>query len=116
LFALNVTAFLMYKVFGRFGPFHVQALINLTVLLAGFGAVLLKRPRKRRLPYHYYFIGFSYVGLVAAAVSEISARVPGWPWLSDGRLDSSRTGPRRGAATILAGHASYSHPLPGRQS
>ena len=54
MFGLNVTALLIYRVFGRFGVFHVLALINLALLLAGFGTVLLKRPRKRWLRNHYF--------------------------------------------------------------
>ena len=78
MFGLNVTALLIYRIFGRFGGFHVLALINLAVLLAGFGTVLLKRPRKRWLRNHYYFMGWSYVGLWAATMTEITVRVVGW--------------------------------------
>ena len=78
MFGLNVTALLIYRIFGRFGVFHVLALINLAVLLAGFGTVLLKRPRKRWLRNHYYFMGCSYVGLWAATMTEITVPVAGW--------------------------------------
>jgi len=78
LFGLNVTALLIYRVFGGFGVFHVLSLVNLAGVLIGFGAVLLKRPREAWLRYHYFFMGWSYVGLWAATGSEITTRVPGW--------------------------------------
>ena len=44
MFGLNVTAVLIYRVFGRFGAFHIRSAINLVLLLRGFGTVLLQRP------------------------------------------------------------------------
>jgi uncharacterized membrane protein len=77
MIVLNVTALTIYRLFGGFGVFHVLALVNLAALLLGFGAVFLKRPRGAWLVYHYYFMGWSYVGLCAAAGSEIGVRLPG---------------------------------------
>jgi len=78
MLVLNATAFFIYNLFGQFGPFHVAAVIGLATLLAGLIAVLYKRPRKRWIYYHYHFMCWSYVGLVAATVAEITGRVPGW--------------------------------------
>jgi len=77
MFGLNVTALTIYRVFGDFGAFHVLSVINLAILLAGFGAVFLKRPRRTWLQYHYYLMGWSYVGLWAATATEIAVRIPG---------------------------------------
>jgi len=79
MFGLNVTSLLIYNLFGGFGVFHVIALINLTMLLAGLFTVILKRPRKRWLRNHYYLMGWSYVGLWAAFATEITVRVVHWP-------------------------------------
>lgn len=82
MFGLNLTALLIYRLFGGFGVFgvfHVLALISLITLLAGLFMVLLKRPRKRWLRNHYYFMGWSYVGLWAAFATEITVRVVRWP-------------------------------------
>lgn len=77
MFALNGSALLIYRLTGTFGPFHVAALISLTTLLAGMWAVVRRRPGDRSwLPRHYYFMTWSYVGLVAAAVAEVATRVP----------------------------------------
>lgn len=79
MFGLNLTALLIYHLFGGFGVFHVIALINLAILLAGLFTVLLKRPRKKWLRNHYYLMGWSYVGLWAAFATEIMVRVVRWP-------------------------------------
>ena len=78
MFGLHVTALLIYRVFGGFGVFHVISLINVGILMAGFGAVLLQYPHKHWLTYHYYFMGWSYVGLLAATGAEIAVRVVHW--------------------------------------
>jgi uncharacterized membrane protein len=80
MFGLNVTVFLIYRVFGGFGAFHVLSLITLALLLAGFGTVLLQRPHKTWLHYHYYFMSWSYVGLLAATATELTVRVMKWPF------------------------------------
>lgn len=78
MLALNVTALLIYRLFGHFGPFHALAIISLIYLLWGISAVVLRRPRDRWLHRHTRFMLWSYVGLIAAAICEITARVPGW--------------------------------------
>lgn len=78
MLGLNVTALLIYRLFGHFGPFHALAIISLLYLLWGLGAAVLRRPRDRWLHRHTRFMLWSYVGLMAAAVCEVTARVPGW--------------------------------------
>jgi uncharacterized membrane protein len=82
---LNGTALLIYRLFGRFGPFHVGALFSLVTVLAGTAtAIGARRARERRDPVgraralerHYQWMTWSYVGLIAAAVSEIATRMP----------------------------------------
>jgi len=77
MLALNVTALFIYRLTGTFGPFHVAALISLATLLAG---VVQARRRLRGdrnwLPRHYFYMTWSYLGLVAAAVAETATRVP----------------------------------------
>ena len=79
MFGLNLTALLIYRLFGRFGVFHVLALISLATLLLGAGAVVLRRPRQGWLRSHYSFMGWSYVGLWAAALTEVTVRAVDWP-------------------------------------
>jgi uncharacterized membrane protein len=82
---LNGTALLIYRLFGRFGPFHVGAIFSFVTVVAGTAAALgARRARARRDPVararalerHYQWMTWSYVGLAAAAVSEIATRMP----------------------------------------
>jgi uncharacterized membrane protein len=88
---LNGTALMIYDLFGRFGPFHVAAAISLATIGAGFLPVYLRRPQKDWMALHARFMGWSYVGLVAAFIAEIAAHVPGVSF-----------GPGVTAATLLA--------------
>jgi len=82
---LNVSALLIYRLFGGFGPFHVAAIVSLVTLLGGtVSAVQLRRHiaarnaggRARAAERHYMWMTWSYVGLLAAAASEVATRVP----------------------------------------
>ncbi len=75
MLGLNITALLIYRLFGGFGPFHVAALISLLGILTGMYFVIF-RPTKNWLALHYSFMSWSYVGLLAAAASEAGTRVP----------------------------------------
>ena len=77
MFLLNATGLSIYNLSGRFGPFHVAALISLATVLAGFVPVFLRRPRTSWMELHATFMCWSYVGLIAAFFSEIAVRVPG---------------------------------------
>ncbi|MEQ8523393.1 DUF2306 domain-containing protein [Gracilimonas sp.] len=71
---LNVSALLIYKLFGFFGPFHVFALISLGSVIGGFVPAFLKKPEGSWLEYHYEFMNWSVVGLYAAFWSETFTR------------------------------------------
>jgi predicted membrane protein DUF2306 len=74
---VNDLRVMIYEFYGRFGPFHVASLISLATVGAGFVPVYLRRPRAVWMPLHATFMCWSYVGLLAAFVSEIAVRVPG---------------------------------------
>lgn len=85
MLALNVTALFIFRLFGGFGPFHVAAMASLVTVL--FGTVAAVRARRYRLgrdavararaiEHHYAWMSWSYVGLLAATVSEIATRLP----------------------------------------
>lgn len=85
MLTLNLTALFIYRLFGRFGAFHVGAVLSLVTVVAGTVAVLGARrsrgghdlaARARALEKHYLWMTWSYVGLAAAAVSELATRVP----------------------------------------
>lgn len=77
MLALNMSALFIYRLFGRFGPFHWLALSSLITLIAGMVPVLARRPKGRWLELHAAFINGSYVGLIAATAAEVTSRLPG---------------------------------------
>lgn len=77
---LNVSALMIYRLFGGFGPFHVAALVSLATVLAGTVVAVRRRPPGKWIEAHYYWMTFSYMGLVAAAFAEIATRMPSAPF------------------------------------
>ena len=61
---------------GRFGPFHIAAIISLVTIIAGWLPVAYRSPREWMV-IHGIFMGWAYVGLVTAFLAEIAVRVPG---------------------------------------
>jgi uncharacterized membrane protein len=76
MIAMNSTALVIYRLFGGFGPFHVAALLSLATVIAGLVPVMRRRPVDGWLELHYNFMAYSYVGLAAAAASEVGTRMP----------------------------------------
>jgi len=74
------TALLIYDLFGYFGPFHVAAMISLGTVAAGLAPAVRRVPRGRWIEAHAYWMSGSYVGLLAAAVSETVTRYMDWPF------------------------------------
>ena len=83
MLALNATAFMIYDLFGRWGPFHYAAVASSATLAMGLLPAMLRRPRGRWIGLHYAGMCWSYAGLGAAAVAETFTRLPGaWPALA----------------------------------
>jgi uncharacterized membrane protein len=80
LLATNVTAFGLYHLTGHFGMFHIAAIVSFLTLLAALIPVIIRRPRKSWLSLHYKYTSWSYVGLLAAALSEAAVRLPHAPF------------------------------------
>jgi uncharacterized membrane protein len=74
---VNVSAMMIYRLTGSFGPFHIAALVSLATLVAGIVTARLRRREPRMVEAHYFLMGFSYVGLLAAAAAETITRVEG---------------------------------------
>ena len=77
MLVLNGTALLIYRLSGGFGPFHVAALMSLGSLVCGVVPAVRRRPAEKWVERHYYWMTYSYVGLLAAAASEVATRLPG---------------------------------------
>jgi uncharacterized membrane protein len=84
MLALNGSALLIYRLFRGFGPFHVAAIVSLvSIVFGGLFAIAARRARragehdKRRrfIEAHYRSISWSYIGLVAALISESATRL-----------------------------------------
>ena len=71
---LNLTAFLIYHLFGKFGPFHWLAALSLICLTGGMIPVLLRHRINKWIYWHYYFMNWSVVGLYAAFWAETLTR------------------------------------------
>jgi uncharacterized membrane protein len=80
MLGVNISALFIYRLTGQFGPFHGAALASGLTLIAGFVPAYLRYPREGWLELHYEFMNWSYVGLVAAAVSEDLTRLPSSPF------------------------------------
>jgi uncharacterized membrane protein len=80
MLGVNVTALHIYDLFGVFGPFHAAAVVSLCTIVAGIVPVVIRRPRQRWFQMHAYFMSWSYVGLLAAAASELAVRLPAAPF------------------------------------
>ncbi|MEM9673294.1 MAG: DUF2306 domain-containing protein [Bacteroidota bacterium] len=77
---VNLTAFGIYHMWGRFGIFHVAAIIGLVTLLTGMLPIMLKKPRGGYIGLHFSFMYWSVMGLYAALVSETLTRIPETPF------------------------------------
>lgn len=78
MLVVNVSALSIYELFNGFGPFHVAAIISLASVLMGVQAAW-RRHKNWRIA-HAYWMSWSYVGLLAAAVSETSTRYLALPF------------------------------------
>lgn len=77
MIVVNLTAFLIYRLFGGFGPFHIAAVVSSLTLLAGMVPILMRARFKNWFVLHMSFMYYSVIGLYAALASEIIVRIPG---------------------------------------
>jgi uncharacterized membrane protein len=84
MLTVNATAFVLNGLFGGFSPFHVASVVSLTGIVAGVLAARRARKarlaqqaflRSNRVEVHFWWMTFSYVGLVAAIASEAVTRL-----------------------------------------
>lgn len=75
------TAFMIYRLFGGFGIFHIAAIVS-GVTLAGGMIPAIRRKPKNWMVMHFSFMYWSVLGLYAAFVSEVLTRVPEQPFFN----------------------------------
>jgi uncharacterized membrane protein len=76
MLAVNLTAFGMYRLFGKFGPFHLMACISLATLAIGMVPMWMRRAIRNWRYLHMSFMYWSAVGLYCAFFAEMAVRLP----------------------------------------
>lgn len=71
----NATALTMYRFTGSFNAFHAGAIVNLVCIIAAMIPVLRTPRAADWKAQHYRWMASSYVGLAAAASTELAVRV-----------------------------------------
>ncbi len=78
---VNISAFMIYRLFGGFGMFHIAAVVSSLTLIAGMVPVLFRSYFKNAIAWHYGFMYWSVMGLYGAFVSESLVRIPEQPFM-----------------------------------
>ncbi len=77
---LLVSSFMLYRLFGRFGLFHVASIISSLTLFFGMIPAIRRKPKGYWLIQHLSFMYWSVIGLYAALASEALTRIPETPF------------------------------------
>lgn len=104
---VNVSALTMYELTGGPNLFHFFAALSLATIVPGIWCAVRARQTGRRelLISHYYFMSWSYFGLLAAFLSQIGTQLgPRVEWLPDGLSTFSLVGI---ATAVMAGAAAF---------
>jgi uncharacterized membrane protein len=85
-------AMLLYRFTGGFNAFHVGAIVNLVAIVCAMVPMLMSpRPAQWR-QLHYHFMGWGFVGLMAAAVTELVVRSTALPHGAAWAVSAAATG------------------------
>ena len=74
-----ITSFMIYRLFGGFGIFHIAAIVSFVTILGGLIPVFFKKSKSWVL-HHFSWTYWSIIGLYAAFASEILTRIPESPF------------------------------------
>jgi hypothetical protein len=72
----------IYRLTGKFGIFHVSALVGLLTLAGGMIPMWLPAVKREKKAVHVWFMYYSVLGLYAAFASELSVRIPDQPFFA----------------------------------
>ena len=75
-----ITAFMIYRLFGGFGLFHIAAIVSSLTLLAGMIPPFFFRHKSGWINLHIGFMYWSVMGLYAAFIAETMVRIPETPF------------------------------------
>lgn len=84
MIVLNLTAFMIYRLFGKFAVFHWFAVLSCVTLFLGLYPMLRKKGTSY-LAQHISFMYWSVIGLYCAFVAETFVRLPGIVSTADGK-------------------------------
>jgi hypothetical protein len=76
MYMLVVTSFAIFEVFGGFGAFHVLALVSGGTLSFALYFPVFRRSHPDWMEHHYFWITYSYVGLLMATGSHLFKHFP----------------------------------------
>jgi len=72
---VNLSAFMIYRLFGGFGIFNFFAIISLLTLFSGMYPILTRKSENYLLT-HFNYMYWSVVGLYCAFCAEVLTRLP----------------------------------------
>lgn len=75
-----LTAFGIYRLFAKFGPFHAFALLSIFSLALGILPMLRREKTGKILRMHYSRMYWSVIGLYGAFAAELLVRLSGTPF------------------------------------
>lgn len=75
MLVVNITAFMIYRLFGSFGIFHWFAVISIISIALGILPFIISKDSANIIT-HFSFMYWSVIGLYAAFVSEVFTRLP----------------------------------------
>lgn len=69
------TSFMIYRLTGRFNFLHGAAIVSSISVGFGFGHAFSRKPKNLWYTLHFYWMSWSFIGLLAAFIAEISTRL-----------------------------------------
>ncbi|WP_299987048.1 DUF2306 domain-containing protein [uncultured Pontibacter sp.] len=72
----------IYNLTGRFGVFHIMAIVSSLTLALGMAPLFLRNLPRKYKAVHVWFMYYSVLGLYAAFASELSVRIPDKPFFA----------------------------------
>ncbi|WP_299757837.1 DUF2306 domain-containing protein [uncultured Pontibacter sp.] len=76
------SALAIYNLTGKFGLFHIMAIVSSLTLALGMLPLYLKNFPRKYKTVHIWFMYYSVLGLYAAFASELSVRIPEKPFFA----------------------------------
>lgn len=80
MYGLLFTSFFIFNLYDGFGVFHIASILSGITLTVALYFPLRRRKYRNWVEHHYFWIGYSYVGLVMATGSHLFEVFPTWPW------------------------------------